>query len=254
MSKITRALVAFTLGVIGLFAVYVLAYNNGVVESFTQQMGWDTPAPPIENTDLGRLPRGEAPAPTSGAGADAPTGQLATLTSAIPVSTTPAGGYARELFTSGWTSSDGCDTRNKVLARDLTDVVKNGTCEVTSGTLVDPYTGATINFVRGRTTSSAVQIDHVVSLSGAWKMGANTWTPDQREAFANDMDNLLASDGPTNARKSDKTLAEFAASGLLTNTSFECTYALKYAQITYDYSLAWTQADADYASALSGRC
>ncbi len=32
----------------------------------------------------------------------------------------------------------------------------------------DPYTGATIDFVRGPDTSSAVQIDHVVSLSDAW--------------------------------------------------------------------------------------
>ncbi|WP_313771631.1 hypothetical protein [Rhodococcus qingshengii] len=59
-------------------------------------------------------------------------------------------------------------TRNDILARDLTDIVyKQGTkqCVVLSGTLADPYTGKTIKFVRGQDTSTAVQIDHVISVA-----------------------------------------------------------------------------------------
>jgi hypothetical protein len=44
-------------------------------------------------------------------------------------------------------------------------------CTVKTGTLADPYTGTTISFLRGTTTSSAVQIDHVVALSDAWQKG-----------------------------------------------------------------------------------
>ncbi|MCW2620875.1 MAG: hypothetical protein JWL64_477, partial [Frankiales bacterium] len=71
---------------------------------------------------------------------------------------TTAGGarlpdYDREAFGPAWTDTDrnGCDTRNDVLRRDLLGVtVKPGTqgCVAASGTLLDPYTGATIDFVR----------------------------------------------------------------------------------------------------------
>jgi hypothetical protein len=65
-----------------------------------------------------------------------------------------------------------CDTRNDALARDLAQVVYRGKsrCRVAKGTLKDPYTGKTINFVQGK-TSSAVQIDHVVALADAWRTG-----------------------------------------------------------------------------------
>ena len=79
-----------------------------------------------------------------------------------------AHGYDRDSFAfrSVDTDGNGCDARDDVLARDLTDVKYKyaGSCVVMSGTLDDPYTGQTINFVRGRTTSAKVQIDHVVAL------------------------------------------------------------------------------------------
>ena len=84
----------------------------------------------------------------------------------------PKTGYARSQFGQAWADVDknGCDTRNDILKRDLTNVVyKAGTCVVLSGTLKDPYSGDVINFVRGVSTSSLVQIDHVVALSDAWQ-------------------------------------------------------------------------------------
>jgi hypothetical protein len=45
-------------------------------------------------------------------------------------------------------------------------------CTVLTGTLLDPYTGSTIAFHRGASTSNSVQIDHVVALSDAWQTGA----------------------------------------------------------------------------------
>ena len=89
------------------------------------------------------------------------------------------GGYDRDLFGFRKTdaNNDGCDVREDILARDLTEVryKYRGSCTVASGILHDPYTGATIHFTRGVKTSSAVQIDHVVALENAWRSGANTW-------------------------------------------------------------------------------
>src|ERR1700754_2525139 len=63
---------------------------------------------------------------------------------------------------------NGCNTRDDVLRRDLTQlVVRPGTCYAQSGVLVDPYTGESIASVRGPESSEAVQIDHVVSAAVA---------------------------------------------------------------------------------------
>jgi hypothetical protein len=91
-------------------------------------------------------------------------------------------GYSRDEFGPAWTDDvsvadghNGCDTRNDILRRDLTDVViKADTdgCTVATGVLHDPYTGTIIDFTRGSGTSSVVQIDHVVALADAWQTGA----------------------------------------------------------------------------------
>ena len=85
-------------------------------------------------------------------------------------------GYDRDSFGFRTTDVDGngCDVRDDVLARDLTDITYKyaGSCVVESGTLADPYTAQTIHFVRGRATSAKVQIDHVVALENAWQSGA----------------------------------------------------------------------------------
>ena len=87
----------------------------------------------------------------------------------------PKTGYDRSAkFGTAWLDVDrnGCDTRNDILARDLVEVVRSGPCRVLSGSLNEPFTGKTVGFVRGASTSSLVQIDHIVSLSNAWQTGA----------------------------------------------------------------------------------
>ncbi|MGQ1839880.1 GmrSD restriction endonuclease domain-containing protein [Kocuria turfanensis] len=128
--------------------------------------------------------------------------------------------YDREALFGGWIDADGdCeDTRNEVLARDLTDITSAEGCTVATGTLSDPYTGSTIAFVRGAATSGDVQVDHVVSLGNAWITGARRLTQTERVALANDPLNLLAVDGPANGSKSD-----LDASGWLPpNKAFAC--------------------------------
>lgn len=122
-------------------------------------------------------------------------------------------GYRRDAFGPSWPSGvpglGACDARDVVLARDLVDVERRNGCTVTRGTLVSPYTGARVTFVRGPGTSTAVQVDHVVSLADAWTAGANGWTPAQRQRFANDPAELLAVDAGSNQAKSDHTTDEW---------------------------------------------
>jgi len=158
----------------------------------------------------------------------------------------PKTGYARDLFGGGWVDTDrnGCDTRNDILARDLTDVTyRPGTrdCVVDTGTLADPYSGTLISFVKGNTTSNDVQIDHVVALSDAWQKGAQQWDGDTRIVFANDPLNLLAVDGPLNLQKGDGDTATW----LPPNRSYRCAYVARQVAVKHTYSLWVTQAEKD---------
>ncbi|MFM6980094.1 MAG: HNH endonuclease family protein [Micrococcales bacterium] len=152
----------------------------------------------------------------------------------------PKTGYARSKFSDGWSAVAGCDTRNLILQRDLRNIVlKNDGCTVKTGTLKDPYTGKTINFVRGVGTSSKVQIDHVVALSDAWQKGAQKLSSDQRFNIYHDPLNLLAVDGPTNGKKSDSD----AASWLPPNKSYRCAYVARQIAVKYKYGLWVTSAE-----------
>jgi hypothetical protein len=121
---------------------------------------------------------------------------------------------------------------------------------VKSGTLADPYTGTTINFLRGAATSSAVQIDHVVALSDAWQKGAQQLTTEQRTAFANDPLNLQATDGPTNMKKGDGD----AATWLPPNKGFRCEYVARQISVKATYSLWVTQAEHDAMARILADC
>ena len=154
----------------------------------------------------------------------------------------PKTGYTRAQFGQAWADVDrnGCDTRNDMLKRDLTNIeykVKTRDCVVLTGVLVDRYSGETINFVRGNVTSMEVQIDHVVALSNAWQTGAFKLTLIQRTALANDPMNLFAVKGRLNLQKSDGD----AATWLPPLKSFRCAYVAQQIAVKAKYSL-WVTA------------
>jgi len=103
-----------------------------------------------------------------------------------------------------------------------------------SGTLQDPYTGASIAFRRGPATSDAVQIDHVVSLSDAWYKGARDWDDQRRRDFANDPRNLLAVDGKANFDKAFRDVASW----LPPNAAFRCEFVARVVAVKSAYGLA----------------
>jgi hypothetical protein len=158
----------------------------------------------------------------------------------------PKTGYERSEFGPAWADVDrnGCDTRNDILERDLTnETYKDGTkqCVLATGTLDDKYTGKTIHWKRGQKTSSLVQVDHLISLSNAFQTGAQQLSAEKRKQFANDPINLMASDGSANMQKGDKD----AASWLPANKSFRCEYVSKQTIVKAKYGLWMTQAEKD---------
>jgi hypothetical protein len=152
--------------------------------------------------------------------------------------------YHRDAFGETWTDDNpaagghnGCDTRNDILDRDLIDktyvAIKRCPNAVATGTLHDPYTNATIPFVRGNQVGAAVQIDHIVPLALAWDLGARNWTDDMRLRFANDPANLLAVDGPANQDKGDQEPATW----MPPNGAFHCQYAMQFIAVLRGYGL-----------------
>lgn len=163
----------------------------------------------------------------------------------------PKTGYARNKFSDGWSSVSGCDTRNRILKRDLVKkTYKSDGCTVLTGILHDPYTGKTIHFVRGVSTSSKVQIDHVVALSDAWQKGAQKLSAASRFKIFHDPLNLVAVDGPTNAKKSDSD----AASWLPPNKSYRCAYVARQIAVKYKYHLWVTSAEKSAMSRVLSTC
>lgn len=197
--------------------------------------------------------------PRSGPAPDlpaAPSGSALALLDTLEVKgRAPRTGYDREQFGPAWADVDanGCDTRNDVLARDLSvSAIRRGTagCVVASGVLTDPYSGRRIDFTRGEDTSAEVQIDHVVALSDAWQKGAQQLTPDERLAFANDPLNLLAVDGELNAAKGDGD----AATWLPPDRSFRCEFVARQTAVKAEHGLWVTVAERDAIARVLATC
>ncbi|WP_295120242.1 HNH endonuclease family protein [uncultured Leifsonia sp.] len=173
---------------------------------------------------------------------------------ALPVKgRAPATGYDRVAkFGQAWLDVDrnGCDTRDDILARDLSGVTRRADCRVLSGTLADPYTGATIVFTRGQETSARVQIDHVVALLDAWETGAQSLSQERRVELANDPLELLAVDGRANQAKG----AGDAATWLPPAAGFRCEYAARQVSVKTKYGLWVKPAEKAALDRVLARC
>ena len=199
------------------------------------------------------------------------------------------GGSRTGWFGEAWTDvdGDGCDTRNEILARDLTDAdfsradgVQSreegrgqgaGVCPdatVWAGILQDPYTGNRITFTRGQGTSEAVQIDHVVPLNYLYAHGAWQWDERTRLLAANDPLNLVAVEGEANQAKGACGPASCPVGSTETgswrptgpggwwpeNTSYRCTYARRFVSVAAAYRLGLPQADREALRSALNSC
>ncbi len=203
------------------------------------------------------VPVGQGDVP---AGTLDPSGAAAALAGLRVADKAPLEGYERDcgegegcVFGPAWADVDrnGCDQRNDVLHRDLTDVeVREGTggCVVVAGTLDDPYTGSVVPFVKAE--ASEVPIDHVVPLAAAWVQGAAAWPADQRRAFANDLGNLIATTQSVNSSKSDSTAEEWVPP----DPAYGCSYATVIVTVKDRYALSVTPAEARALEELLATC
>lgn len=149
-----------------------------------------------------------------------------------------------------WSAQDGntCwNTREQALYNQGKDVVLldknkkettdiNKACFIKSGTWVDPYSGETF------TKPGDLDVDHTVPLNAAAKMGAQSWSPEQKEIFANDLQYVLVvTSAKQNRAKGAKTPSEWMPE----KEESHCDYAKIYLEIVNKYKLNLTQADKD---------
>ena len=176
---------------------------------------------------------------------------LALLDTLVVKGKAPKTGYSRSSF-SHWRDPDrnGCDARNDMLKRDLTNLVfkeKTDDCKVIGGVLNDPYSGTAIEFIFGK---SDVDIDHVVALSHAWQVGAFQWSDTKRLEFANDPTNLLAVSARLNRQKGDAD----AATWLPPAKSYRCAYVSRQVVVKVKYGLWITSAEKDAIERVLASC
>ena len=177
----------------------------------------------------------------------------AVLESLLVKGRAPKTGYDRASF-GDWAdlNNDGCKTRDEILMRDMKSVTfdPEEKCQVQTGTLVDPYSGITINFLQGGGTSSLVQIDHVVAVSDAWQKGAFKWGSSTKVAFYNDPLNLLAVQGRLNSQKGDGD----AATWLPPLKSYRCAYVARQIAVKAKYSIWVTTAEKAAMKSILDKC
>ncbi|WP_369387261.1 DUF1524 domain-containing protein [Streptomyces sp. CG1] len=143
-----------------------------------------------------------------------------------------APGYSRAKFPH-WAKVYGqCDTREVVLARDGQGVTQDSMCRAIKGTWYSPYDGKTLD------SASMVDVDHLVPISNAWRMGAYLWTTEKRKKFANDLTHsqLIAVSASSNRSKGDQSPDQWAPP----NKDYWCTYGRAWTDIKYVYGLSIT--------------
>ncbi|MFE2829384.1 HNH endonuclease family protein [Streptomyces sp. NPDC059271] len=133
---------------------------------------------------------------------------MAAAVDLLPSAAESREGYQRTSF-KHWVDADrdGCSTRAKVLIEEsrVQPTIEPG-CKVTAGQWFSFYDGVTV------TAPGGLDIDHMVPLAEAWDSGASAWTPERREAYANDLDadsSLVAVTARTNRSKADQDPADW---------------------------------------------
>jgi hypothetical protein len=179
-------------------------------------------------------------ASTAGAGdAEAKLGKL-TVAKAKSMS-----GYSRAKFPHWISTGSNCDVRDSVLKRDGTKVKLSG-CNVVAGTWVSVYDGDKI------TDPAKVDIDHVVPLANAWRSGANAWTTEKRQDFANDLDDpqLVAVSASSNRSKGDQDPSTWKPE----QTGAWCEYAQDWIVVKSRWKLTVTDAEKAALTAMLRKC
>lgn len=157
--------------------------------------------------------------------------------------------YHRSCFKHWIDSDNDClDTRQEVLQRESQIPIEvennNGKCKIISGQWYDIYSGKTY------TNPLILDIDHIIPLKEAWRSGANKWTEQKRQKFANDYDNLIAVHRSLNRQKKDKDPKEW----LPPKKDFICEYIELWISIKYKYNLEMDVKEKEIIAEIQDKC
>lgn len=137
--------------------------------------------------------------------------------------------YDRSAFSTDWSDADGdcLNTRMEILAEWSSSPVQydESGCRVVSGRWISQYTDETIY------DASEIDIDHVVPLAYAWRLGAYDWSPEERQRFFDDGANLLPVELSLNRAKGDRPPSEWLP------PRGRCRYISRFKRVTIMYHL-----------------
>ncbi|MFB7049629.1 HNH endonuclease family protein [Streptomyces microflavus] len=159
------------------------------------------------------------PSGAPGGGPDKDGLPLAEAIAQIPGAAEQREGYERDSFRH-WIDEDGdsCTTRAEVLIAEAVTAPEQGPrCSLTGGSWLSYYNEAEV------TDARKLDIDHMVPLAEAWDSGAHAWTPERRQAYANDLGSdrsLVAVTAKTTRSKADRDPAQWMPPA----ASATCTY------------------------------
>ncbi|MGW8488294.1 HNH endonuclease family protein [Streptomyces sp. NPDC055886] len=207
-------------------------------------------AEPVEADDPKPSASGSsAPSGAPGGNPDEGGLSLADAIKKIPVAEEKRTGYERNSF-KHWVDEDddGCPTRQEVLLAEAVTAPEQGDrCALRGGTWLSYYDEAEV------TDAKKLDIDHMVPLAEAWDSGAHDWTPERREAYANDLDaerSLVAVTAKTNRSKADKDPAAWMPPA----ESATCTYLVDWTATKLRWDLSADETEQTALLELAERC
>lgn len=122
---------------------------------------------------------------------------------------------------------------------------KSKACSISSGKWIDPYSGDTIKEV------DMMDVDHIVSLEQANKMGGADWSAEKKLEYSNDVDSvLLAVSKDSRKEKGSKSPSSYIPK----NKKYRCEYGKNYTLVTKNYGLSITKKDKKALSELVSEC
>jgi hypothetical protein len=172
---------------------------------------------------------------------------LQTAVADLPVATEVRTGYDRDLF-QHWIDADGdgCHTRNEVLLAEADDPpTVTGTCTLSGGRWFSYYDRVSW------TSTSDIDIDHMVPLAEAWDSGARTWSSTVRRDFANDLGDYRSLVGVTdnvNQAKGDQD------PGTWLPQYDRCRYLREFVAVKHRWRLSVDSAEKSAMTSLASSC
>ncbi|MDX3365015.1 HNH endonuclease [Streptomyces sp. ME02-6987-2C] len=148
-----------------------------------------------------------APSPAAAPG-DTVTLTVREALDALAVASEDTTPYKRSYF-KHWIDADhdGCNTRQELLLEEAVETPEQGAnCKLTGGRWYSAYDNTYID------GPSRLDADHRVPLDEAWDSGAPAWTPQERQDFANDLDDprsLVMVSASSNRSKGGKDPAQW---------------------------------------------